>query len=354
MNCTDCREALHDFVDGELGASAASAVAAHVATCAACRIELASLRKLRAATVALKKEITPARDLWPEIAGETAAADPAPRPLWYFLAPLAVAAAMVFAAISAEHRARAPGWSVASVAGAPRIGATAIKNTGELRVGQWLETDAVSRARLAVGSIGEVSVEPNSRLRLVGAAAKNHRLELARGTMSALIWAPPRLFFVDTPSATAIDLGCAYTLMVAEDDSSVLRVTAGYVALDDHGRESIIPAHMECRTRPRLGPGTPFADDAPEKLRRALERFDFEHDAAALSDVLASARPTDAITLWHLLARTRGAPRAAVFDTLAAVSPPTRGITRAGILAGDATMRRTWGIELGLVALAFR
>ena len=32
--------------------------------------------------------------------------------------------------------------------------------------------------------------------------------------MSARIWAPPRLFYVNTPSAVAEDLGCAYTLEV--------------------------------------------------------------------------------------------------------------------------------------------
>ena len=32
-------------------------------------------------------------------------------------------------------------------------------------------------------------------------------LALARGKMEAFIWAPPRQFFVDTPSAVAVDLG---------------------------------------------------------------------------------------------------------------------------------------------------
>jgi hypothetical protein len=39
-----------------------------------------------------------------------------------------------------------------------------------------------------------------------------------------MIWAPPRLFFVDTPSAVAADLGCSYTLEVKDDGAGVLRV----------------------------------------------------------------------------------------------------------------------------------
>jgi len=37
------------------------------------------------------------------------------------------------------------------------------------------------------------------------------------------------VFVVDTPSASAIDLGCAYTLHVNEDGSGTLRTTLGWV-----------------------------------------------------------------------------------------------------------------------------
>src|SRR5207344_3028121 len=115
-------------------------------------------------------------------------------------------------------------------------------------------------------------------------------LELAHGTLSALIWAPPRLFFVDTPSATAVDLGCAYTLTVDDAGAGLLRVTAGYVALEHEGRETVISRGQMCATRRGAGPGTPFVADAPAPLRRALDRFDFENAAAALSEILAHAR----------------------------------------------------------------
>ena len=82
-----------------------------------------------------------------------------------------------------------------------------------------------------------MNVEPNSRLRLAGVGATDHRLELARGTMNAFIWAPPRLFFVDTPSATAVDLGCAYTLTVDDLGNGELHVMTGYVALADGSRK---------------------------------------------------------------------------------------------------------------------
>jgi hypothetical protein len=288
--------------------------------------------------------------------GKTAGAK-ASRSMMHWLMPLAAAAAIVALArlparrLSTVARSTAT-WTVERLAGAPRIGREAVRGETALRIGQWIETDANSRVKLASGAIGEVSLEPNSRLRL-NAASTDHRLELARGTMSAFIWAPPRLFLVDTPAARAIDLGCAYTMSVADNGDGELHVTLGYVALEHGEREALIPAHARCLTRRGVGPGTPFADDAHAALRAALARFDFEpgHPAEALRDILAHARPDDAVTLWHLLARTPPAQRADVFDLLSRFRPPPAGVTRAGILAGDVAMRRAWGTALGLGTL---
>lgn len=319
---------------------------------------------LRRKIDALPRDLPPGRDLWPEIQAEVERLDPkvlsAPQPntlrstrstfrRWRM--PLAIAAALALAAGLTWLRPPSPAgvWPVSPLAGTPRLGSDALLEPSRLAVGQWLETDATSSARLAVGSIGEVQLQPNSRLRLVNADATDHRLELARGTMSALIWAPPRLFFVETPGATAIDLGCAYTLTVDDDGDGTLHVTSGYVALQDHDREALIPAGLTCLTRRGAGPGTPFAPAAPAALKAALERFDFAQGGEpALAEILAQARPGDEVMLWHLLARATPAQRAGVYDKLAALHAPPAGVTREGILAGHAAMRLRWAEELGL------
>ncbi len=106
---------------------------------------------------------------------------------------------------------------------------------------------------------------------------------------------------------------------------------------------------MMCLTRKGAGPGTPFTQDAPNALREALKRFDFQAGAAAaLKEVLALARDTDGVTLWHLLGRTKGEQCGEVFDTLARLSPPPQGVTREGVIAGDQAMLRNWGSALGI------
>lgn len=246
-------------------------------------------------------------------------------------------------------RADAQTWEVASLAGTPKIGANQLEGSGRLAVGEWLETDGSSRAKINVADIGQVDIGPNSRVRLVGTRATEHRLALQRGRLHAVISAPPRLFIVETPSATAIDLGCSYTLEVDDAGRSVLHVTSGWVALAAiKGRESIVPAGAVCVTEPGKGAGTPYFDDASARFREALTRLDFQHGGAkALSVVLAEAREYDTLTLWHLLSRVSGAERSRVYERMAALISPPPGVTREGVLRLDKGMLDLWkkGLE---------
>jgi hypothetical protein len=90
-----------------------------------------------------------------------------------------------------------------------RIDGKPVVDIGKLSLGGALETGSSSGATITVADIGEVEVDPNTRIRLVKTQSDEHRLALDHGRMKATISAPPRLFFVDTPSAEAIDLGCA-------------------------------------------------------------------------------------------------------------------------------------------------
>jgi hypothetical protein len=244
----------------------------------------------------------------------------------------------------------APAWRVARLAGAPLCGSKRIGQTGRLRVGEWIETDSASRARIDVADIGHVEVRPNTRIRLVATRPNEHRLSMARGGLQARIKAPPRLFFVETPEAVAVDLGCAYTLEVDEKGCSVLHVTSGWVALVRGGRESIVSEGARCETRPGIGLGTPYREDAPPALQEALAAFDFEEGGKqALGKVLAAAQEPDSLTLWHLLSRAAPADRGRVYNRLKALVPPPPAVSRYGVLQLDEEMLDQWREEIEAV-----
>ena len=100
-------------------------------------------------------------------------------------------------------------WQVEAIAGAPTAGSRTISKNGALAVGDFLETDANSRARVQVADIGQVEVAPNSRARLAKTVPTEHCLSLERGVLQARTLAPPRLFLVATPSAAAVELSPA-------------------------------------------------------------------------------------------------------------------------------------------------
>jgi hypothetical protein len=238
-----------------------------------------------------------------------------------------------------------PSWQVETIAGNPKIAdGTA---AAQIAVGQFLETDGKSKAKITVADIGSVEIAPNSRVKLVGTSDAEHRLALERGQIHAKIFAPPRLFIVDTPSGKAVDLGCEYTLEVDRAGNSILKVSTGFVALEDNGRESIVPAGMMCLTKKGRGLGTPFANETNPELRRALEHFDFAGGGSvAVNSLLAKADFYDMVTLWHLLKRVARNDRGAVFDKLAKFVAPPAGVTRDGIIGLDKKMLEAWKGEV--------
>ena len=269
-----------------------------------------------------------------------------------YVAPLLAAAAVIALMIGATWRStRRPSFEVARLDGHPRIESTALSGTGTIAVGQTLVTDQASRARMNVSTIGNVTIDPNSRLRLVDTRDGRHQLALDRGTLHASITAPPGQFIVDTPSARATDLGCAYTLHVDEDGTGVISVTAGWVAFERNGLESFVPAGASARTDRTRGPGTPRYDNESQAYRDALDDFDSGDPARrrdALQRVLQLGGNGDAITLWHLVSRVDPADRAAVVDALADQAPMPTGVTREAVLQGDKAALDAWWDALGL------
>ena len=249
--------------------------------------------------------------------------------------------------------ARSSSWGVVTVTGLPAVDGRRIDDRTRIGRGEWLETDGASRARIAVGRIGSVDVEPNTRVQLVASGGREHRMALDRGTIHARIWAPPKFFFVDTKAAVAVDLGCAYTLNVDAQGTGLLRVTHGWVGFEREGRDTYVPEGALCVTRADKGPGTPRYDDAPSGYGEALLTLDFgdagdPRRAQALDHVLSTARRRDALTLWHLLTRGSEAERRRVYDRLAALTPPPRGVTLERVMAGDREALHSWWDALGV------
>ncbi len=363
-------EWLSAYLHGELRPEESRRVAEHLMICHRCRDEYEEIKFGARLAARLSDDLGRAQapmELWAELAARvedrrssnarrSSILDPRSSilraPLKIALAGAAMLA-LAFGIFRFYPRAPRPGWDVTRIEGAPKIGSKTVSEVGKLRVGEWLVTDDSSRAEISVGEIGQVQIEPRSRVRLVEAKADEHRLALARGRLQAFIYAPPRQFFVDTPSAVAVDLGCAYTLEVGDDGQGLLSVIAGWVAFEWQGRESFVPAEAMCVTRPRFGPGTPYFSDSREDFQNALAIFDVAESGSdarsnALQTALAKARKRDALTLWHLLARAEGDDRMRVYKRLAELIPPPSQATPEAVMRGDRSALDLWWEKLEL------
>jgi hypothetical protein len=204
-----------------------------------------------------------------------------------------------------------------------------------LHIGEWIHTAANSHATVIADAVGRIEVDPNSRLRLLTDNHRQQRVALQQGTIHALIWSPPAQFVVDTPSARTVDLGCQYSLSVSPDGDGFLKVEIGWVAFESHRLESFIPAGAACTTHLGRGPDTPYFLDASQSLVNSLTEFDRSGSKQALTSLLAAARPRDALTLWHLMERTRGVERRQVFSRFTTLVHVPPNVNEASIVNGD-------------------
>ena len=324
------------FLHGELSADDKLRFEAHLRECARCRAAVDEIREGTLLASTLSPSIAP-ESIWNEIQ-QARMARPhrrfVPKGAFASLAVVAMIVVIFFLSRTNVHEDR-PSWEVAGLPGVSR-----------LRPGDALETNAASEAQVKIADIGQLTIAPNTRIRLLVTRPDEHRIALDRGKVEALTIAPPRVFIVDTPAATAIDLGCKYTLEVGRDGGGLLHVMFGLVALEFNGRETIVPAGAFCRTRSGAGPGTPFFEDSSTRLQSSLEYLDSGKEGVErsrqLEIVLSESRVRDALTLWHLLPRVDAQSRGQIYDRLAQLIPPPPEVTRDGIKALDPMMLDVW------------
>ena len=324
---------LSEYNDDELSAAEKVRVEAHLRTCSKCRTALEEIRF--GSRLASCLALSTAPDLeWSELSA------PVRTPIRRRFLPVTALAGLVFGTALLVF------WNRTHVPAVQSWEVTGLPGKSHLQPGEVLQTDSTSEAQVKIANIGQLLIDPNTRIRLLVTKPDQHRIALERGKLEATTWAPPRLFIVETPSATAVDLGCRYTMEVQDDGSSLLHVTLGLVALDRNGGETIVPAGAFCRTHPGNGPATPYFEDSSTLFQSALEKVDSLPEGpernAQLEIVIRESRVRDSLSLWHLLPRLDSQTRGRVYDRLAQLFPPPPEVTRVGIVALDRKMLSAW------------
>ena len=243
-----------------------------------------------------------------------------------------IALGVIFALLVFDHS-PSSFWSVEKISGYPVIESRILTDQGIIKVGEKLYTDSESRARLKVGTVGEIDVEPHSEISINETKSSEYKLLLSQGKISARTWSALKLFSITTPSATITDLGCMYYLSVDENGSTLLQVKSGWVLMENKYRKALLPSGSSCFSDISKGLGTPFFNDASDKFKETLRIIDFENRITDnLPALLHEARQKDLITLFHLLKRLDQESRGKIYDRISLLFKIPQRITREGIV----------------------
>ncbi len=357
MKCKEFKILIDDFIEGALPSGQLAQFEEHMKECSSCSKEYAETANLLEMVNILPKDVTPRHDLWSNI--ESRISDgrgrifsfrslssgdlsPAGRDIdrknkYLKYAAVSLIAAMILVALLPSifldkdtpilNKVNIPYWKVTTLQGTSVSGANIMKGVDSLKPGEWLETKDSSRAVLDVPGLGKVTIEPNTKIQFVKSDTGEHRISLEYGTIKADINSKPRTFFVDSRSATAVDLGCSYTYTVQQNGDGVLYVKEGTVALESHGRESIVPAGKFCLAKTDIGPGTPFRENTSAALKEALLKYDFEKGGEKeVETILKNSKKADVVTLMNLLPRVDDSHKTRVYMVITNFAPPPKNI----------------------------
>jgi len=245
-------------------------------------------------------------------------------------------------------------WQVEKLSGFPMIESKLLIDKGRIKIGEKLTTDEQSSARLKVGSIGEIDIEPKTEIQISETESFEYNLILHKGKLNARTWAPPKLFSIKTPSSNIKDLGCLYYISVDKNLTTLLRVKSGWVLMENGIKKSILPAGTSCYSDIAKGIGTPFSDSASETFKQALHKIDFESAKPnEFEVVIQESRREDLISLFHLILRGDKLVREKVFTRIAELAIIPSQVTKESIVNGDKEMLgRLWtALNLGGISI---
>lgn len=361
MKCSEYEILINDFADGTISEADNARLNEHIHTCKACSRDLQNTLLLMDKVSGLPLEIQPRKDLWPKIEEAIDAKKVEFKQITdnYFsfqsnnekpaesenddtktLTPYlkyGIAAAIVIACLlasvpfilnlnnSGQDLASLDSyWQVSKIKGSPKVmDSQVILTMDSVKTGEWIVTDDSSQAMLHIANIGNITIDPRSKVKVLSNNSGEKKIMLEYGTINAELNPGQKDFFVESKSATAFDNGSTYSYTVDTSGDGIVYVKSGLVTLEANGRESMVPAGKMCITKAGVGPGTPYNEDAPAELKQALLNYDFKNGgSAALNKVLSSARKTDATTLINLLPRVSAGEKEMVYTKLASFVPP--------------------------------
>ena len=189
----------------------------------------------------------------------------------------------------------------------------------KLNLGDILETDGTSSVVLKFTDGGNITIEPNSKIRLVTSDNNESRVEVISGTVNTDNKIKPGKIVIESNNVKVRDNGADYTFNVDDKGNGIVYVKDGKVSfISNNNRQAYIPEGNFCYSQPDKGVGTPFRKESKPEFQQALYTYDFGNNKVpeAVYSVLANSNVEDAYSLVNLLPRLDNNKKYMVYNKL--------------------------------------
>lgn len=358
MNCSQVQEYFDDFYNNELDYHTKDLIQNHLIDCKDCASEYSAFILLKEKAASLKKEVMPPKQIFENIEKEInqgkskMSSDIKITPLsnniltidfqednkdltsskqssfiaknWYWFASAAVILLIVSVTLisyssknvfSVEEMSN---WKLISLKGGAFVNGV---KSDKVNIGDWIQTDSVSSVVLKIANVGDVSIEPNTKVRFIQSDGNISRIEVLYGTVNASTSQADK-FILQASNMKVQDKGGSYSFKVDDKGNGVIYVNNGIANVESGNKSAIVTDGKFCFYKPEYGIGVPFRKDASREFQNALFNYDFNNGGIqSVYYAVANAAPEDYTSLMNLIPRVDDKTRYLVLNKLGRLVP---------------------------------
>lgn len=358
MSSPHVQEYFDEYYSNELNTETKDLVRKHLDECAECASEYSAFITLKNSARKLKKEITPPKQIFENIeklinkkevkmnndikitplsnniltidfnedkkpATESKQSSFISRN-WYWLASAAVI--LLIVSVSLMNTSRKGGfsveemsnWKLVSLKGGAFINGV---KSDKVNVGDWIQTDSVSSVVLKIANVGDVSIEPNTKVRFIQSDNDVSKIEVMYGTVNTSTSQADK-FILQSSNMKVQDKGGSYSFKVDDKGNGVIYVNNGIANVVSDNKSAVVTDGKFCYYKPEYGVGTPFRKDSKPEFQNALYQYNFNNGGVnSVYYAMANAMPEDYASLINLIPRVDDKTKYLVLNKLGKLAP---------------------------------
>lgn len=217
-------------------------------------------------------------------------------------------------------------WQVQKLKGNPTLSDKPLSALDSIREGEWIITDDSSEAMIKIDGIGDILIEPKTKLKILKNEDGENKVYLEYGTINTNLSNSVKSiapFAVQTANGIIRDTkGGSYTFTMNEKGDGMIFVKDGIVNFVSNGKESVIPSGKVCIVQALNGPGVPFSVNTSPQFKNAIMHFDENSgDLSAINSVISTSGNQDLVSLINLMPRVSPEVQNVIYQRVQTLAP---------------------------------